>query len=303
MSLADHFYRRLAFDACRTYVPNFRKCLIVKSDALAGIDHGDTLHHAAQNCARAIAFLGERANRGVQPSGCLIEDARQIAKLVIAALLRQGAKIAVRDAPRKLLKACHTIRKTAREQKRQCDAQQQNKKGYLQEIPAHLRQGRVDFSERRRETNNDGRPWGTIEAHGPINKVTVKCMAVAHRFTFTSGHGLAEFWAIRMVFHGFNIVSRIGEDPAIRGNYRDARSAARQPRSPRRKGCGILKRGRAVLHKLRERSKVLARGANVVLTENASRIEIDARHYGEQEHQIGESEFPKEAGSGGLQII
>src|SRR5579864_3767458 len=142
-----------------------------------------------------------------------------------------------------------------------------------------------------------------IEAHRPIHKITIERMAVTDRFTFTSGHGLAEFGAIRMVLHGFNIVGGIGEDSAVRGNYRDARSAARHPRSPRRKGCGIVKRGRAVLHKLRERSKVLVRGANVVLTENASRIEIDARHYGEQEHKIGESEFPEQAGSDGLQII
>src|SRR6185437_14454439 len=59
MSLPDHFYSRLAFDTGWTHVPDSRKCFIAKSDALAGIDHGDTLHHAAQNCSRAIAFLGE----------------------------------------------------------------------------------------------------------------------------------------------------------------------------------------------------------------------------------------------------
>src|SRR6185437_2646908 len=99
MSLPDNFYSRLAFDTGWTHIPDSRKCFIAKSDALAGIDHGDTLHHTAQNCSGAIAFLGERANRSFQSNGCLVEDARQIAKLVVAAFLRQRAEIPASHAP------------------------------------------------------------------------------------------------------------------------------------------------------------------------------------------------------------
>src|SRR6185437_12560069 len=131
-------------------------------------------------------------------NGCLIEDARQIAKLVVAALLRQRAEVAASHASRKFLKACDAIGKTAREQKRKRDAQKQDKERYFQEIPAHLRQRCVDFGKRRCETNNDGRRWRTIEAHGPIHKITIQCMAVADRLTCSGRHSLSEFGAIRM---------------------------------------------------------------------------------------------------------
>ena len=99
---------------------DFREAFVGEDEALAGIHHGDALHHAAENRGGEVALLSERANCAVQVGRRIVQRSGQSFEGVAGTIRLDGAKISFGNAARKGLQSFHTARKRAGDQERHC---------------------------------------------------------------------------------------------------------------------------------------------------------------------------------------
>jgi hypothetical protein len=117
---------------------NFREAGVGENQALGGIHHGDTLHHASENGRGKIALFGQRSNGAIQSRRGLIQGGRQSLHVVPGTIRFNRAKISFRHAQRKPGQPVHTIRERAGDQQGHHTGHQEHDERGQPEPPAKI---------------------------------------------------------------------------------------------------------------------------------------------------------------------